>query len=69
MAVAVAAVAPRLSRWDAELGRLLETAPTLPGPARVAVRRVLTSLLHDPDTDAGEASSILEVLDVIDRAL
>ena len=66
MAVAATAeVTPRLSRWDAEIGRLFETASTLPTPARAAVRRVLTSLLHDPDTDALEARSIQGVLELL----
>ena len=64
MAVAVAAaVAPRVSLWDAELGRLLQAGPTLPDPARAAVHSVLTSLLDDPDTDAAEAADIVQVLD------
>jgi hypothetical protein len=66
MAVAAAAeVTPRLSRWDQEIGRLVETAHALPGPARAAVRSVLVSLLDDPDTDLLEAHSIRRVLELL----
>jgi hypothetical protein len=54
------------SWWDEEVGRLLATAPTLPRSARIAVRRVLRSLLHDPATDALAARDIRALLNVLD---
>ena len=68
-AAASARVATRPSRWDEELGRLLETGPSLPRPARVAVRRVLTSLLQEPATDAAAARDIRTVLAVLESAV
>jgi hypothetical protein len=60
---------PRSSPWDEELGRLLETGPGLPRSARIAVRRVLTSLLDEPTTDADAARDIRKVLAVLEHAL
>jgi hypothetical protein len=68
-AAATAKIAPRASRWDEELGRLLETGPSLPRSARIAVRRVLTSLLNERDTDADAAADIRRVLAVLEHAL
>jgi hypothetical protein len=68
-AVATAQVAPHLSRWEEEVGRLIETAPSLPRSARIAVRRVLTSLLEEPATDPASASDIRRVLAVLEHAL
>jgi hypothetical protein len=68
-ATATAQLAPRISRWDEELGRLLETGPSLPRSARIAVRRVLTSLLDEPSTDADAARDIRRVLGVLEHAL
>ena len=68
-AAATAKMIPRASRWDEELGRLLETGPSLPRSARVAVRRVLTSLLNERDTDADAAADIRRVLAVLEQAL
>jgi hypothetical protein len=70
MAVAAPAHVPaRLSLWDEELGRLIATAPSLPRSARIAVRRVLTSLLDEPSTDARAARDIRGVLAVLEQAL
>ena len=68
-AVATAKLAPRVSRWDEELGRLLETGPSLPRSARIAVRRVLTSLLDEHASDAATARDIRRVLAVLECAL
>ena len=68
-AAATAKLAPRTSRWDEELGHLLETGPSLPRPARVAVRRVLTALLQEPATDAAAAGDIRRVLAVLEHAV
>jgi hypothetical protein len=68
-AAATAKLAPRASRWDEELGRLLETGASLPRSARIAVRRVLTSLLDEPTTDADAARDIRKVLAVLEQAL
>ena len=59
----------RVSRWDEELGRLLETGASLPRPARVAVRGVLTSLLQEPETDAAAARDIHTVLAALEGAV
>jgi len=70
MAVAVPAHVPtHLSRWDEELGRLIETGPNLPRSARIAVRRVLTSLLDEPATDTRSARDIRHVLAILEHAL
>jgi hypothetical protein len=70
MAVAAPAHVPtHVSRWDAEVGHLIETAPSLPRSARIAVRRVLTSLLDEPATDARSARDIRKVLSVLEHAL
>jgi hypothetical protein len=70
MAVAATAtLAPRVSRWDEELGRLLETGPNLPRSARIAVRRVLTSLLEEHADDPATARDIRRVLAVLEQAL
>jgi hypothetical protein len=68
-ATATAQLAPRVSRWDEELGRLLETGPSLPRSARIAVRRVLTSLLDEYASDAATARDIRRVLAVLEHAL
>jgi hypothetical protein len=68
-AAATAEMTSRLSRWDEELGRLLEKGPSLPQPARLAVRGVLTSLLDEPATDADAARDIRKVLAVLEPAL
>jgi len=68
-AAATAHVRPHLSRWDEEVGHLIETAPSLPRSARIAVRRVLTSLLAELATDAAAAGDIRRVLDVLEDAL
>jgi hypothetical protein len=68
-AVATEKMTPRASRWDEELGRLLETGPSLPRSARVAVRRVLKSLLNERETDADAAADIRRVLAVLEQAL
>ena len=68
-ATAIAELAPRVSRWDEELGRLLETGPSLPRSARIAVRRVLTSLLDEHAADAATARDIRRVLAVLEHAL
>ncbi|HEV8248540.1 MAG TPA: hypothetical protein VGQ15_01080 [Gaiellaceae bacterium] len=68
-AAATAQVATHPSHWDEELGRLVETAPSLPRSARIAVRRVLTSLLHEPATDAAAAGDIRRVLAALEQAL
>lgn len=70
MAVAVTGklVPSAASWWDEEVGRLFETAPKLPRSARIAVRRVLRSLLEDPATDATAARDIRTLLDVLDPA-
>jgi hypothetical protein len=68
-AVATAHVAPHLSRWDEEVGHLIETAPSLPRSARIAVRRVLTSLLDEPATDPAARGDIRRVLAVLEHAL
>ena len=70
MAVAAPAhVQTHVSPWDKELGHLVETAPSLPRSARIAVRRVLTSLLDEPTTDARSARDIKRVLSVLEHAL
>jgi hypothetical protein len=70
MAVAATAtVTPRASRWTEELGRLVETAPSLPHPARAAVRQVLTSLLTESATDPADVGDIRRVLAVVEQAL
>ena len=70
MAVAASAkLTSRPSRWDEELGRLLETGPSLPRSARIAVRRVLTSLLDEASTDADSARDIRKVLALLEHAL
>jgi hypothetical protein len=68
-AALTAKIAPCASRWDEELGRLLETGPSLPRSARIAVRRVLTALLDEPATDADAARDIRKVLAVLENAL
>jgi hypothetical protein len=68
-AAATAELTSRPSRWEEELGRLLETGPSLPRPARIAVRGVLTSLLDEPATDADAARDIRKVLEVLEPAL
>jgi hypothetical protein len=68
-AAATAQVATHLSRWDEELGRLVQAAPSLPRSARIAVRRVLTALLDEPATDAAAAGEIRRVLAVLEQAL
>jgi len=68
-AVATARVAPHLSPWDDEVGHLIETAPSLPRSARIAVRRVLTSLLDEPATDPVARRDIRRVLAVLEHAL
>jgi len=70
MAVAAPARVPtRLSPWDEEIERLVEIGPSLPRSARIAVRRVLTSLLDDPATDPGTAHDVRRLLDVLEQAL
>jgi hypothetical protein len=70
MAVAAPARVPtRLSPWDEEIDRLVETAPSLPRSARIAVRRVLTSLLDDPATGPATAHDVRRVLAVLEHAL
>jgi hypothetical protein len=54
------------SRWDEEIGRLLEAAPALPLAARDAVRRVLSSLLVEPGTEAGAVRDIRAVLTALE---
>ena len=68
-AAATAKLTPRPTRWDEELGRLLETGHSLPRSARIAVRRVLTSLLDEPTTDADDARDIRKVLALLEHAL
>ena len=68
-ALATARVAPHLSRWDEEVGHLIETAPNLPRSARVAVRKVLTSLLEEPATEPVARRDIRRVLAVLEHAL
>jgi hypothetical protein len=68
-AAATAQVPTHLSRWDEELGRLVQSAPGLPRSARIAVRRVLTALLEEPTTDAAAAGDIHRVLAVLEQAL
>ena len=68
-AAATAQLAPHRSRWDEEVGHLIETAPSLPRSARIAVRRVLNSLLDEPATDPVAARDIRRVLAVLEHAL
>ena len=68
-AVATARVAPHVSRWDEEVGHLMETAPSLPRSARIAVRKVLTALLDEPATDPAARHDIRRVLAVLEHAL
>jgi len=67
-AAATARGATHLSRWDEELGRLVQSAPNLPHSARIAVRRVLTALLDEPVTDAAAVGEIQRVLAVLEQA-
>ena len=68
-AVATARAAPHLSGWDEEVGHLIATAPSLPRSARIAVRRVLTSLLDERATDPVARRDIRQVLAVLEHAL
>ena len=68
-AAAPANIGTHLSRWDEEVGRLVESGPSLPRSARIAVRRVLTSLLDEPATDPVARGDIRRVLAVLEHAL